>query len=255
MQIDIHTRTEQMMPISILVNGAEGKMGQQVCKMVADEKEFKLVGKADKNDGLAELIKKTKAQIVIDFTHPSSGFDNTKTIIENDAHPVIGTTGFTNDQIEDLKKLAAKKKLGGIIAPNFSIGSILMMKYSKDAAKYFPYVEIIELHHDAKADYPSGTAIKTAQMIAEVKDKVYKKSQEKAVLEGARGAAYEDIHIHSVRLPGIVANQEVIFGGQGETLRLVETTINREAFMPGVKLACQKVLQLKELVYGLEHVL
>lgn len=243
------------MTLKILVNGAKGKMGQQVCKMIDEEKEFELVGQADKDDGLAELIKKTKPQIVVDFTHPSSGFTNAKTIIENDVHPVIGTTGFMKDQIDELKKLSAKKKLGGVIAPNFSIGSILMMRFSKEAAKYFSHVEIIELHHDAKADYPSGTAIKTAQMIAEVKDKVYKKSQEKAVLEGARGAAYEDIHIHSVRLPGIVANQEVIFGGQGETLRLVETTINREAFMPGVKLACQKALELKELVYGLENVL
>jgi 4-hydroxy-tetrahydrodipicolinate reductase len=244
------------MAIRILVNGALGRMGQEVIKMVETEKEFTLVGSADKNDNLADIIHNTKPQVVIDFTHPSSGFNNTKTIIECNVHPIIGTTGFTQEQIKELQKLAATKKLGGIIAPNFSIGAVLMMKYSQDAAKYFPNIEIIELHHDGKADSPSGTAIKTAEMIAGARtQKPQNKIIDKPTLPGARGAQHQDIHIHAVRLPGIVANQEVIFGGLGETLKICHTTINREAFMPGVHLACQKVQQLDHLAYGLEQIL
>lgn len=243
------------MTIRILVNGALGKMGQTVVNMVQNEKNFELVGTADKDDNLADKIKKTKAQVVIDFTHPSAGFQNAKTILENGAYPVIGTTGFTQEQVKELQKLAKQKTIGGIIAPNFSIGAVLMMQYSKDAAKHFSNVEIIELHHDAKADSPSGTAIKTAEMIAAVKTKTSAKVEDKATIAGARGAKHQDIHIHAVRLPGIVANQEVIFGGLGETLKICHTTINREAFMPGVKIACQKVMQLNELAYGLEQIL
>lgn len=243
------------MTIRILVNGAHGKMGQQCVQMVKAEPEFELVGMADKEDHLAKIIQTTQAQVVIDFTHPSVGFQNAKTIMENNARPVVGTTGFTTEQITELKKISTNTKIGGIVAPNFSIGAVLMMQFSKEAAKYFPNVEIIELHHDAKADSPSGTAIKTAEMIAEVKQKMFSKIEDKAIIPGARGAKFQDIHIHAVRLPGIVANQEVIFGGLGETLKISHNTINREAFMPGVKLACKKVLSLNELVYGLEKIL
>lgn len=241
--------------IKILVNGAMGKMGHVITHMVEAEKDFQLVGKADRNDDLANCIQQTKPDLVIDFTHPSVGYQNAKIILENKVSPVIGTTGFSAEEITNLKQLAKDKKIGGIIAPNFSIGGVLMMKYAKDAANYLADVEIIELHHDAKADSPSGTAIKTAEMIAEVKNKISRNIKEKETLAGARGAKFADIHIHAVRLPGFVANQEVIFGGPGETLKICHSTINREAFMPGVKLACRKVLQLHELVYGLEHLL
>jgi 4-hydroxy-tetrahydrodipicolinate reductase len=243
------------MTTRILVNGALGKMGQEVVKMVQNEPNFTLVGSTDQNDNLSETIKKTNAQIVVDFTHPSVGFQNSKTIIEAGAHPIIGTTGFSTEQIAELKKLCATKKLGGIVAPNFSIGAVLMMKYARDAAHYFSAVEIIESHHDGKADAPSGTAIKTAEMIAEVKNKTKPKVGEKITIEGSRGGVHHDIHIHAVRLPGIVADQQVIFGSVGETLTLAHRTVHREAFMPGVRLACQKVLELNELVYGLEHLL
>lgn len=243
------------MPIRILVNGAQGKMGQEAVKMIQSQQDLACVGSADKGDDLSSLIQQTKAQIVVDFTHPTVGFDNTKTIINANARPVIGTTGFSAQQIAELKQLCANKKLGGIIAPNFSIGAVLMMKYAQDAAKYFPQIEIIELHHDRKADFPSGTAIKTAEMMAAVKQKAPANVAEKAILDGARGAVYDDIHIHSIRLPGLVADQQVIFGGAGETLTIAHHTIHREAFMPGVALACRKVMELHELVYGLEHVL
>lgn len=243
------------MTIRILVNGAQGKMGQEVIKMVTAEKDFELVGTTEKDDDLGTIITQSKAQIVIDFTHPSVGFQNTKTILAANARPVIGTTGFTPEQIAELQQIAKDKKIGGIVAPNFSLGGVLMMKYSQDAAKYFPDVEIIELHHDAKADSPSGTAIKTAEMMLAVKKETAAKVVEKTNIPGARGAVQKDIHIHAVRLPGFVASQEVIFGGQGETLKICHSTINREAFMPGVKLACQKIMALHELIYGLENIL
>lgn len=243
------------MTIRILVNGAQGRMGQETVTMIQSQQDFELVDSTDKEDDLAQKIQQFKPQIVIDFTHPAAGFLNTKIIIANNVRPVIGTTGFTPQQIEELQRLSASKKLGGIIAPNFSIGAVLMMKYAQDAAKHFSQVEIIELHHDKKADFPSGTAIKTAEMIAAVKQKMKPGMAEKAVLPGARGAALEDIHIHSVRLPGVVADQQVIFGGVGETLTIAHHTIHREAFMPGVALACRKVMQLEKLVYGLEQVL
>lgn len=241
--------------IQILVNGANGKMGQTVVQMIAQEPTFKLIGKTDKQDDLSEKIRTLQPDLVIDFTHPSVGYENTKIILENGIRPIIGTTGFLPEQISTLKKLALEKKIGGIIAPNFSLGAVLMMKYAEDAAKYFPNVEIIEFHHDAKADSPSGTAIKTAEMMTKVKHKKNNSINEKETIVGARGAAFEDIHIHAVRLPGFVANQDVIFGGLGETLKISHQTISREAFMPGVKLACQKAMQLNELVYGLENIL
>ncbi len=243
------------MDIKVLINGAAGRMGQETVKAVLATQGLTLVGKTDKNDDLTHQIEATQAQVVIDFTHPSAGFENTKTILAANARPVIGTTGFSPEQIAELQKIAQQKKLGGIVAPNFSIAAVLMMQYACDAAKYFPHVEIIEMHHDAKADSPSGTAIKTAEMIAAVKQKVQPKVKDKAILPNSRGALFEDIHIHAVRLPGIVADQQVIFGGLGETFTLSHRTINREAFMPGVMLACKKVLELDRLVYGLEEIL
>ena len=159
------------------------------------------------------------------------------------------------EQVAELKALCTKQKLGGIIAPNFAIGAVLMMKYSQDAAKYFPHVEVIELHHDRKADAPSGTAIKTANLLAESRDSVPEKIAEKEIIPGARGANAEEIRIHSVRLPGLVAHQEVLFGGQSQTLTIRHDSFHRDSFMPGVCLACKKVMDLNELIYGLEHLL
>lgn len=243
------------MSIRVIVNGALGKMGQQTIKAVTLNPELELVGSAEKNDNLADLINKTKADVVVDFTHPSAGFNNAKIIIANNARPVIGTTGFQIEQINELKDLCQTKKLGGIIAPNFSIGAILMMKFSREAARYYQHAEIIELHHNNKADSPSGTAIKTAELIANVREEANKKIEDKMTIPHARGADYKNIAIHAVRLPGLVANQEVIFGGVGETLKICHTTIDREAFMPGVILACKKVMQLQELIYGLEEII
>jgi 4-hydroxy-tetrahydrodipicolinate reductase len=246
--------------IRVLVNGARGKMGQETVKAITQYPQlFQLVGQNHSSDQLVENIKNSQAQVVVDFTNATSGYENTKTIIESGAHPVIGTSGFTQEQVHALQQLSKAKKLGGIIAPNFSIGAVLMMKFAQEAARYFPQVEIIELHHDAKQDSPSGTAIKTAEMMNAVRNAASTpasiKVEEKQIIPGARGANLNGVAIHSVRLPGLVAHQEVIFGGTAETLTIRHDTIHREAFMPGVCLACQKVIELDELVYGLEGIL
>jgi 4-hydroxy-tetrahydrodipicolinate reductase len=243
------------MTIRVLVNGASGKMGQATVQAIRNEPELVLVGQPTKEDGLLRAIKDADAQVVVDFTTAAVAFKNANTIIDAGVHPVIGTSGLSADHIKALTLRCAEKKLGGVIAPNFSIGAILMMRYAQDCARYFPHVEIIELHHDQKLDAPSATAIKTAEMIAAVRSKIAINAAQKEMLPGARGASYEDIRMHSVRLPGLVAHQAVIFGEVGQTLTIRHDTINREAFMPGVCLACRKVLEIDSLVYGLEHFL
>jgi 4-hydroxy-tetrahydrodipicolinate reductase len=239
----------------VIVNGAKGKMGQEVVKTLQKEADFELVGALDREDNLAEAIQSCQANIVVDFTSAAVAYQNCETIINLGAHPVVGTTGFLPEEINHLKELCASKQLGGIIVPNFSIGAVLLMRYAQQIALYFPHVEIIELHHNRKLDAPSGTAIKTAEMIAANKSKTEPLVDEKEILPGARGAIKEDIRIHSVRLPGLVAHEEVIFGDLGQTLTLRHDTYHREAFMPGVLLACRKVNELQGLVYGLENIL
>lgn len=224
--------------IKVLVSGSAGKMGSESVKAVSKDPALELVGQVSYSSELSTAIKSSGAQVVIDFTHPDVAVSNTKLILEAGARPVIGTTGFKPSDIEELKKLAKVKNLGGLIAPNFSIGAVLMMRFSAEAAQYFSKAEIIERHHDAKVDAPSGTAIKTAEMMTQ-----------------NINSNLKNIPIHSVRLPGYVADQEVIFGGVGQRLRIIHESINREAFMPGVVLACKKVMTINELVYGLEHLL
>lgn len=243
------------MALRILVNGAHGKMGQEVIAAVNKDSELELVGQARKGDNLSQLIKTTNADIVVDFTTPAAVYTNTLAIINSGAHPVIGTTGLKPEQITELKEFCAARKIGGIIAPNFSIGAVLMMQFAQTAARYYSAVEIIEFHHPGKKDAPSGTAIKTAEMInAACVNQVETKPLHETIT-GSRGALKNGISIHAVRLPGFVASQEVLFGGIGETLTIRHNTIHREAFMPGVLLACKKVIQLDHLVYGLENLL
>ena len=181
---------------------------------------------------------------------------NAMTAIKLGVSPVIGTTGLSEEAKNEIKKLAEEKKVPVFIAPNFAIGAVLMMLMARQAAKYLPDVEIIELHHDKKLDAPSGTAVQTAQLIQEVRE-AHKQGHpdEKEKMTGARGAEYEGIRIHSVRLPGYVAHQEVIFGGLGQTLTIRHDSLDRESFMPGVVLACKKVRALSGLTVGLEKIL
>lgn len=241
--------------IHIIVNGANGQMGQETVKAIENCKDLKLVAKAGSQDDLGKLILSTQADVVVDFTQPECVYQNARTILEQGARPVIGTTGLTSSEIAELRLLVVKKKLGAIIAPNFSVGAILMMRFAQEAARYLPNAEIIEMHHDKKRDAPSGTAIKTAELIKDSRTIEPLMPECKESIPGARGANYENIAIHSVRLPGFLAHQQVIFGGIGESLTIKHDSINRSCFMPGVVLACHKVMLLEHLVYGLEDIL
>ncbi|HEX4044253.1 MAG TPA: 4-hydroxy-tetrahydrodipicolinate reductase [Gammaproteobacteria bacterium] len=244
------------MTIPILVNGAFGRMGQMTTKALAEDGAFEVVGQTGREYDLKKAIHDSKAQVVVDFTHPTAVYANTTTIIEAGARPVIGTSGLSHSQITSLQKRCTELKHGGIIAPNFSLGAVLMMKYAKEIAKYMPNVEIIEMHHDGKADSPSGTAMRSVELLAESGSKLNPYATDSHEnLPGARGALYHGVPIHAVRLPGLLAHEQIIFGSLGETLTLRHDSIDRQCFMAGIRLACKKVMALHELVYGLEGVL
>lgn len=239
----------------VIVNGSNGKMGSLACDTIKNHSEFELVGQLTKHDNLAQCIQNTKAQIVIELTRADCVYENSLTIINQGARPVIGASGLIEPQIKELKALCEKKEIGGIIAPNFSIGAILMMTCAAKVAQYLSEVEIIEIHHQQKLDAPSGTALKTAELIAASRKNSKNKHNLKEIVSGARGCTYHDINIHSLRVPGVLARQQIIFGSTGETLSITHDSIDRSCFMPGIVLACQKVLELSQLVYGLEHLI
>jgi 4-hydroxy-tetrahydrodipicolinate reductase len=241
--------------MNVLVNGAHGKLGQIAVKAIESSSLFTLVGKTSRQDNLSAAIRDTKAKIVIDTTIASSAYQNALAIIEAHAHPVIGTTGLSEEQIIDLQKRCQEKKLGGIIAPNFSLGALLMMKFAQQAAHYFQFAEIIEAHHEKKRDAPSGTATLSAKLIAKVRKNAELPVKTEVLQEGARGAEIDSIPVHAIRLPGFLAHQEIIFGDTGETFTLTHNTISRECYIPGILLACQKVTTLDKLVVGLERFL
>ena len=255
--------------IRVLVNGALGRMGSEVCEKVYSEADLELVGAVDIKEGLVALgdgvkvttdlltaINETKPDVVVDFTRPDVVMGSLRKMLPLGVHVVVGTTGFSNDDLKEVDELAKAHNTGLLIAPNFALGAVVMMKLACEAAKYFPHVEIIEKHHDNKLDAPSGTAIITAQKIAEVRKAMQQGNpNEKETMAGARGADYEGMKIHSVRLPGYVASQEVIFGGQGETLKISTDPVNRECYMPGVALGCRKICAYTGLVYGLDKLL
>ena len=255
------------MSIKVIIAGFKGKMGQAAYKMVTEDNTLEVVGLLDPLTSQKEVagvpvfnqkedLIGLEADVWVDFTTPKVAYEHTRFALEHDFAPVVGTTGFTSDEIEELIELSRKRELGGLIAPNFAVGSVLLMQFAAQAAKYFPNVEIIELHHDQKKDAPSGTAIKTAELINKVRpQKPQGAMDEKEVLPGARGAELDGMRIHAVRLPGLVAHQEVIFGGQGEGLTLRHDSYDRQSFMTGVNLGIKEVVNKKELVYGLEYLL
>lgn len=244
------------MAIRVLVNGALGKMGQLCVKAVESDADLTLAGQTGRHDDLVAAITKHHIDVVVDLTNAESAFHNLEKIIEAGARPVIGTSGLLKEQVETMQKKCALLQRGGIIAPNFALGAVLMMKHAREMAKYFSSVEIIEMHHDRKLDSPSGTAMRTAEMLAET----LLPSQNdtlptKETVAGARGASYQHIPIHAIRLPGLVAHQQIIFGSLGETLTIRHDSMDRLCFMPGILLACKKVMELKQLIYGLENIL
>ena len=252
--------------IKVLVNGALGRMGRTVVNAVNADNELELVGAVDIIEGevdgmkietnLDAALKKYSPDVMVDFTRPNVVFDNVMTALENKVSPVVGTTGLSDEAKEKIRELAEKNNTPAFIAPNFALGAVLMMLVSQKVAKYMPDIEIIELHHDKKLDAPSGTAELTAKMIAEVRPS-HKQGHPDEVerLPHVRGAEVDGIRIHSVRLPGYVAHQEVIFGGLGQTLTIRHDSTGRDSFMPGVVLACKKVRGLKGLTVGLDKIL
>ena len=244
------------MKLKVAVVGAKGRMGKEVCNAIARENDLELFTAIDIEDSIDQI---KGAQIMVDFTTPDAVMNNLEFAINSGIHAIVGTTGFTSERIEKVEKLAMKNnKVGVLIAPNFGLGAVLMMQFAATAARFFESAEIIELHHPEKADAPSGTASRTAEIIAAARksanlgampDKTVK------AIDGARGARVDGIPIHSVRLRGLVAHQEVIFGDQGELLTIRHDSLDRSGFMPGVILACRKVSQHPGLTIGLENYL
>jgi len=244
--------------IKVGVLGANGKMGTQTVATITAAADLELVAALDLGDSI-ETLKKSGAEVVVDFTHPDSVMANLEYAINNGINVVVGTTGFDSAKLAKVKELLAKNpKVGALIAPNFGLGAVLMMQFAAQAAKHFESVEIIELHHPNKADAPSGTATRTAELITDARKVANRPPMPDATtsaLPGARGAKVGDVAIHSVRLRGLVAHQEVILGDQGETLSIRHDSIDRTGFMPGVLLGIRKVGSHPGLTFGLENFL
>ncbi|EFA68940.1 MULTISPECIES: 4-hydroxy-tetrahydrodipicolinate reductase [Cylindrospermopsis] len=272
--------------IPVIVNGAGGKMGREVIKAISQASDMILMGAIDTSPehqgkdagelaglnialevpitnqlepilGYVAGERQLQPPVMVDFTHPDAVYDNVRSAIAYGIRPVVGTTGLSPQQLENLADFAQKASTGCLIIPNFSIGIVLLQQAAITASQYFDHVEIIELHHNQKADAPSGTAIQTAQLLADM-GKTFNPPQvtETEKIAGARGClADEGIRIHSVRLPGLIAHQEVIFGAAGQIYTLRHDTSDRSCYMPGVLLAIRKINQLKSLVYGLEKIL
>ncbi len=241
--------------IKVGVLGARGRMGSEVVKAVTDAPDCELVAALDAGDSLDALVT-SGAQVVVDFTTPDVVMANLEFLVANNIHAVVGTTGFSDDRIAQLNTwLAANPKAGILIAPNFAIGAVLMMEFAEKAAKFFESAEIIELHHPNKADAPSGTAARTAALISDARKKANLPAMPDATttsLDGARGAKVGDVPVHSVRLRGLIAHQEVLFGGLGETLSIRHDSLDRIGFMPGVLLGVRQVSSHPGLTVGLE---
>lgn len=274
---------ESQAAIPVVINGALGKMGREAVKAIAQADDLVLLGAIardpkyigedvgevigcgalevpltpDLQSMLAFAAQEQQPGVMLDFTHPSVVYENIRSAIAYGIRPVVGTTGLSAEQIDELAEFADKSSMGCLIIPNFSIGVVLLQQAAIQASQYFDHVEIIELHHNQKADAPSGTALQTAQMLSEFGKSYNSPSvEETEKLPGARGSVTEDgIRIHSIRLPGLIAHQEVIFGAPGQIYTLRHDTSDRACYMPGVLLAIRKAIHLKSLVYGLEKLL
>ncbi|HEU5298834.1 MAG TPA: 4-hydroxy-tetrahydrodipicolinate reductase [bacterium] len=263
-------------PLRVAVAGAAGRMGRAAVRAVAREADLVLAAALGRSSAVGrdagevagagtlrvpitlnlEGALAAGVDVLVDFSPGAAAVDHARAAIPSGVSPVIGGTGLTTQQINDLTSLCEARGVGAVIAPNFAIGAVLMMEFARQAARYFPHAEIIELHHDRKRDAPSGTAVKTAALIAASRSGVPEPAvREEEMIAGARGGRSEGVPVHSVRLPGLVAHQAVIFGGPGQTLTLRHDSINEESFMPGLLLAVRRVRSLPGLVYGLEKLL
>jgi 4-hydroxy-tetrahydrodipicolinate reductase len=240
----------------VAVLGSKGKVGTTMVEAVQSAEDLTLSAEVDAGDALS-LLTDSKTEAVIDFTHPDVVMGNLEFLIDNGIHAVVGTTGFTDERLQQVRSwLAAKPDVAVLIAPNFAIGAVLSMHFAKQAAPFFESVEVIELHHPQKADAPSGTAGRTAALIAEArKDLPPNPDATSTSLPGARGADVDGVPVHSVRLAGLVAHQEVLFGTLGETLTIRHDSIDRTSFVPGVLLAVRRVAEHPGLTIGIESLL
>lgn len=260
----------------IIITGATGRMGLEAIRTVlAHTDKYQLLGAIASpqskylgqdigvlancpacnikvTNNLEDILKANQIDIVLDLSVPESVYNNAVLALKYNARPILGATGFTEENIQSLKEISTQKNLSVIIAPNFAIGAILMMEVSKKIAQYMPNVEIIEYHHDQKLDNPSGTAVKTAKLLSEV---IKSPAKELSDNTEPRGELVDNIRVHSIRMPGMLAHQEVIFGEQGQTLTIRHDTLNRTAFMPGVLLCLDKITNIQGLIYGLENLL
>ena len=261
-----------MKPIRVVVHGASGKMGREVVNALCREPATQLVGavelrvsenyltlpdgsaKVPFSSDLEHIITTCQPDVLIDFSTAAAAISAARIATKKKVNLVIGTTGLTAEELDEIDRLAREYNVGAVVAPNFALGAVLMIHLSSIAARYFDYAEIIELHHHLKADAPSGTALKTARAIAAARGKPFCLPPEKGAVD-SRGQKVEGVTIHSVRLPGILARQEVLFGGPGQTLSLKHDTTSRECYMPGIILATREVVKRKGLVYGLDSLL
>jgi len=260
-----------MKRIKVVVHGASGRMGQEVVSALCQEPDLQIVGAVDIKaaqdyltlpDGsgkvpfsqnLEYILTSCQPDVVVDFSTAQATMPAVRLATEHRVNLVIGTTGLTADNIKEIENLAKAHQVGAVVAPNFALGAVLMMHLARVAAKYFDFAEIIELHHHLKADSPSGTALSTAKAMAQAKGKPF--STPKGKTSDSRGEQVEGITIHSVRLPGLLAHQEVLLGGAGQTLSIRHDTISRQCYMPGVMLAIKEVVKHKGLIYGLDTLL
>ena len=266
--------------IKVIVCGALGKMGQAVVRAVDAEAGFKLVGAIARSgnpsigkdigllcgisethvklsENLKETLSKSNPDVMVDFTVPEIVMVHAQIALKAGVGVVVGTTGMTKDDISELSKLSKQNSVGAIVAPNFAIGAVLMMKFAKEASKYFAHAEIIECHDEKKKDAPSGTSIKTAELMTEARKEFNRNIiTTKEIIKNTRGGlASSNINIHSLRLPGVVAHQETILAGAGQTLTIKHDSYDRTSFMPGVLMAIKKVMGLDHLIYGLENII
>lgn len=245
-------------PIRVGVLGARGRVGEQVCKAVDAAEDLDLVAAVDAGDWLFN-VSDAGAQVVVDFTHPDVVMDNIRFCIDQGIHAVVGTTGFDAAKLDQVRAwLEPKPELGVLVAPNFAIGAVLSMRFASMAARFYDSVEVVELHHPNKADAPSGTAARTAELIAAARAEAGMAPMPDATtseLDGARGADVEGVRVHSVRLRGLIAHQEVLMGTEGETLTIRHDSLDRSSFMPGVLLGARQIGTHPGLTVGLEHFL
>lgn len=241
--------------IKVGVFGAKGRMGSEVCRAVTDDDELELVAVVDLDDSPQSLVG-GEAQVAVDFTTPDAVKDNIRFCLDNNIHSVVGTTGLSDADRAEIAEWAEGSSANVFIAPNFAIGAVLMMDFATRAAAHFDTAEIVERHHERKLDAPSGTALRTAELMNEARGAPWKTAaDETETLLGSRGGETGGIHIHSLRVPGSVAHQEVVLGIAGETLTIRHDSLDRASFMPGVVLAIKKVSSLDGLTVGLEKLL